>query len=142
RWEPAELALADALELPRNRQANACRSSEHTRTLVGLLLRHRPERLGPALRRMCRTDDYFSILYEVWGTAAFQHPESDAIERLLTTQTAGLERWLPSSPADRLAALILLRQRAQAWSAQGADGAARAELERAVELGERWAAEL
>ena len=142
RWEQAELALAEALGLAGTDQPGECRRDPATARTVGQLLRHRPERLGPTLRALCRADDYFALLLQVWATAIHQHPDDDAVARVLTTQTTGLERWLPSDPADRLAALTLLRARARAWSAQGSHGSARSELERAVELASTWLDEL
>jgi tRNA A-37 threonylcarbamoyl transferase component Bud32 len=142
RSEQAELALAEALGLARVRTAGHCRHDPATATLVGQLLRHRPERLGPSLRALCRADDYFPLLFQAWSAAIYQHPDSKAVGRVLTTQTTGLERWLPSDPNDRLAALILLRTRARAWMTERAHGAVRSELERAVELASRWLEEL
>jgi serine/threonine protein kinase/tetratricopeptide (TPR) repeat protein len=138
RWEQAKLALVEALGLSRVGIAGDCRRDPATAMLVGQLLRHRPDRFGPPLRELCRPDDYFPLLFQAWATAIYQHPDGDAVERMLITQTTGLECWEPSNPEDQLAVLILLRARARAWSAQGAHGAARSELERAVELASRW----
>ena len=140
------LAL-DELGRPEARDAaliaalGSCAEDEYSRVLVGRLLRQRPEHLGPDLYQLCGIDDYFSVLTEVWGGAIFQHPESTTVGRVLTTQTNGVERWQPKDPADRHKVLALLCGRARARAALGTPGPNRADLERAVELGDRWLAE-
>lgn len=140
------LAL-DELGQPERREAaliaalGGCGEDEPSRVLVGLLLRHRPEYLGPDLHRLCGVDRYFSILTEVWGGAIYQHPDSTTVGRVLTTQTTGLERWQPENPADRHKVLALLCARARARASLGTPGPNRADLERAVALGDRWLAE-
>jgi hypothetical protein len=142
RWEQAELALAEALGLSTMDATGECRRDRETARMVGQLLRHQPERMAPILRGLCRADDYFPLLLQVWATAIHQHPDDDAVARVLTTQTAGLERWIPLDAADRLVALTLLRARARAWLTRGAHGSARSELERAVELASQWLDEI
>jgi predicted Ser/Thr protein kinase len=137
----------DELGQPDRREAALIAAIGHcddprSRVLVGRLLRQRPEHLGPDLRRLCGVDDYFAILLEVWGAAIYQHPDSATIGRVLTTQTAELERWQPRDPADRHVVLTLLCARARARLSLGTPGPNRADLERAVELGDRWLAEV
>jgi predicted Ser/Thr protein kinase len=150
--EPRERALLkflalDELGRPEQREQaliaalGSCGDDATSRVLVGRLLRHRPEHLGPDLYRLCGADKYFSILTEVWGSAFYQHPDSTTAGRVLTTLTAGLERWQPENPADRHKVLTLFCARARARASLGTPGPNRADLERAVELGDRWLAE-
>lgn len=136
-----ELGQPDQREAALIAAVGRCGDDERGRMLVGRLLRQRPEHLGADLRRLCGADDYFAILVEVWGSAIYQHPESATVGRVLTTQTAGLERWQPRDPADRHAVLTLLCARARARSSLDTPGPNRADLERAVELGDRWLSE-
>lgn len=142
-----QFVALDELGQPERREAalitaiDDCGDDERSRVLVGRLLAQRPEHLGADLHRLCGADDYFSILVEVWATAIYQHPESATVGRVLTTQTVGLERWQPRDVADRAAVLTLLCARARARSSLGTPGPNRADLERAVELGDRWQAE-
>lgn len=131
--EQRELALSTAI--------GGCHDDERSELLVGRLLRERPEHLGADLRRLCGADDYFVALVEVWGNAIYQHPESATVGRVLTTQTAGLERWQPRDAVDRPAVLTLLCARARARLWLDTPGPNRADLERAVELGDQWLAE-
>jgi hypothetical protein len=151
--EPRERALLQFLALdelgqPEQREQaliavlGSCGDDEYSRVLIGRLLRHRPEHLGPDLHRLCGADKYFSILTEVWGNAFYQHPDSTTAGRVLTTQTAGVERWQPEHAADRYKVLTVLCARARARASLGTPGPNRADLERAVELGDRWLAEL
>jgi hypothetical protein len=146
--DPSERALLqfvalDELGQPERREAAllAAIGGCEDRLLIGRLLRQRPEHLGADLRRLCGADLYFTIMVEVWFNAIHQHPESTTVGRVLTTQTAGLERWQPRDPADRHAVLTLLCARARARVSLGTPGPNRADLERAVELGDRWLAE-
>jgi predicted Ser/Thr protein kinase len=142
-----EFLALDELGRPDEREAalisalGPCGEDEASRTLVGTLLRHRPEHLAADLRRLCGMDRYYSIFMQVWATAIYQHPDATAVGRVLTTQTTELERWQPRDVADRHAVLALLCARARARLSLGTPGPNRADLQRAVELGDKWLAE-
>src|SRR5690606_25870053 len=85
--------------------------------------------------------DYFASLAEVWEGSAYQHPEAESVLRMLANHTDGLERWQAAFDEQRRAFLWLSCARARARSDASVTGPVRADLRRAVELGDGWQAE-
>ena len=120
--------------------APRCVEGQKDSGLLRSLLRLRPERVAPVLRRACRPGAYFESIWHAWQSTIYQHPDEEVAHRMLTSQLAGLENHRPS-PDERFVVMRLLRARARAWAGQGVLGAARADLQRAIAEGESVAGE-